>query len=274
MPSKITTDNKHINWHVLLSYKWRDESEYAIKYFYEPEEKFSFEEKKFSKARTGFLRLYERSLQILNDKKDAILYEEIFGGFTRMKLVENPHNVEVMKIQHVDFDLMTPEERKQKMPTGPWVFSVEFLTQKYDKFDPEIAPKMYIIFEKRFPCTNLFSQIHQTILHFHPLRKEDNTIPMMQYTEDDIAGMVYPWSRWKNTEATKYLDENWINSKKDLLLQYADTIVTYILESYGAKDDNDEDGDGTDGEHKNNDGATDSGADTSRSIANVTTTGS
>ena len=46
MPSKITTDNKHINWHVLLSYKWRDESEYAIKYFYEPEEKFSFEEKK------------------------------------------------------------------------------------------------------------------------------------------------------------------------------------------------------------------------------------
>ena len=59
----------------------------------------------------------------------------------------------------------------------------------------------------------------------------------MFYREKDIASMVYPWSRWSNSEANKYLDETWIASMKDLLTNYADTIVSNIIHSYGADDD-------------------------------------
>ena len=103
-PSKITQDNAHIPWNVLLNYKWRSELEYEVKILFEPEEKFSFETKTISSARKVFLRLYERSLQILNSKRDAILYEEMFGEFTRLNMEKNPANQDVMKIPNSDFD--------------------------------------------------------------------------------------------------------------------------------------------------------------------------
>ena len=35
--------------------------------------------------------------------------------------------------------------------------------------------------------------------------------------------------------ASKHLDETWIASMKDLMTNYADTIVSNIVESYGAE---------------------------------------
>ena len=119
--------------------------------------------------------------------------------------------------------------------TNTGVFSIEFLTEKYDKFDPEKANKLYVILDKRFTRTNLFSQIQRTILKFHYQRKLDDA-PAMYYRQGDIASMVYPWSRWSSSPASKHLDETWIASMKDLMTNYADTIVSNIVESYGAEE--------------------------------------
>ena len=79
----------------------------------------------------------------------------------------------------------------------------------------------------------MFSQIQSAILKFHCQRKLDNSAAMF-YREEDIAAMVYPWSRWSSSVASKHLDETWIASMKDLLTNYADTIVSNIIQSYGA----------------------------------------
>ena len=52
----------------------------------------------------------------MSAKRDAILYEEEFGAFTRLNIVQNPANNKD-KTKNPNTDL--GEEMKKKMPKGP-----------------------------------------------------------------------------------------------------------------------------------------------------------